>query len=115
MHHHQQDKKIPSSLLILSRAFTISERIPRDPADSASGAAQALQATLSSLPEHVVNEAALEVAQADGTATAKLRLEVIKDQEELIDDELEQEEEVCVCVCVVFMCASGAAGAECAP
>ncbi len=69
----------------------MSERIPKDPTEALEGSAQALQATLSSLPDQVVHEATLEVAQAEGTATAKQKLSVLQEQEELIADELEQE------------------------
>lgn len=86
------DKEIPSSLLILSRAFVISERIPKDENEAMQESTQTLQATLSSLPDYVVNEAALNVAEAEGTATIKQKLAFIKDQEELIGDELEQAE-----------------------
>jgi LETM1 and EF-hand domain-containing protein 1 len=85
------NQKIPSSLLLLSRAFAISERVPTDPQQALQGSAQALQATLSSLPDQVVNEAALEVAEAEGVATYKQKLNVLQEQEELIADELEQE------------------------
>ena len=83
---------IPSSLLILSRAFIISERIPTDSQQSLDDSAQALQATLSSLPTQVVNEAALKISESSGVATFKQKLEVLKDQEELIVDELNQEQ-----------------------
>lgn len=48
------NQKIPSSLLILSRAFTISERIPTDTDEALKDSAQSLQQTLSSLPDQVV-------------------------------------------------------------
>ena len=79
--------KVPASLLILSRAFLLSDRIP----DEASSA-EALQATLSSLPDSVVNEAVLKHAETEGKATYKQKLDVLTQQEELIADELEQEE-----------------------
>ncbi|KAJ3387831.1 hypothetical protein HDU92_001783 [Lobulomyces angularis] len=85
------NQKIPSSLLILSRAFIISERIPTDNEEALKVSAQSLQATLSSLPDQVVNEAALKVAESEGSATYKQKLDVLKEQEELLDDELEQE------------------------
>ncbi|KAJ3093645.1 hypothetical protein HK100_006508 [Physocladia obscura] len=83
---------VPGSLLILSRAFTISEKIPVSSHEALKGSAEALQATLSSLPQQVVNEAQLHVAQVAGTATSNQKLNVIKEQEELIEDELEQDE-----------------------
>ncbi len=83
--------QVPGSLLLLSRAFMLSDRVPKDTSEALEGSAQALQATLSSLPDQVVHEAALEAAQAEGTATAKQKLNVLQEQEELIADELEQE------------------------
>ncbi|ORY42730.1 LETM1-domain-containing protein [Rhizoclosmatium globosum] len=83
---------VPGSLLILSRAFTISERIPLSTEEALKESAGALQATLSSLPQQVVNEAQLQVAQVAGTATSNQKLNVLKEQEELIEDELEQDE-----------------------
>ncbi|KAJ3414541.1 hypothetical protein HDV05_006455 [Chytridiales sp. JEL 0842] len=82
---------IPSSLLILSRAFIISEKIPSSSTEALSGSAAALQEVLSSLPEQVVNEARLNVEERSGVASAKLKLHVLQEQEELIADELEQE------------------------
>ncbi|KAI9209226.1 LETM1-like protein-domain-containing protein [Polychytrium aggregatum] len=82
--------QIPTSLLVLSRAFIISEKIPSSPEDSMKQSAEALQATLSALPDQVLSEAALKVSQASGTATFKQKLEVLQQQEELIADELEQ-------------------------
>lgn len=83
--------KIPSSLLILSRAFQMEEKIPSDKDEALKGNAEALQATLSSLPHQVVNEAQLKISEAEGSATYKQRLSVLQEQEELIQDELEQE------------------------
>ncbi|KAJ3156689.1 hypothetical protein HDU86_003913 [Geranomyces michiganensis] len=82
---------VSSSLLILSRAFQMDARIPSDKADAFQGNAEALQATLSSLPHQVVNEAQLKISEAEGSATYKQRLSVLQEQEELIQDELEQE------------------------
>ncbi|TPX62897.1 hypothetical protein PhCBS80983_g00074 [Powellomyces hirtus] len=82
---------ISSSLLILSRAFQMDDRIPSDKVEALKGNAEALQATLSSLPHQVVNEAQLKISEAEGSATYKQRLSVLQEQEELIQDELEQE------------------------
>ena len=84
--------QVPSSLLILSRAFTLSERLPASNEEALQGSAEALQATLSSLPHQMVNEAQLKVSEAEGIATYKQKLDVLKEQEEMIQDELEQEE-----------------------
>ncbi|KAF9290976.1 hypothetical protein BGZ68_005563 [Mortierella alpina] len=82
---------IPSSLLILSRAFSFS--------DNASARASifppevSLQSTLSSLPDNLLTEAELDVSEIEGAAaTAKQKLEVLKQQEELIAEEKAQEE-----------------------
>ena len=55
------------------------------------GKAEALQATLSSLPQQVVNEAQLTISEREGVATYKQKLDVLKEQEEMIADELEQD------------------------
>jgi LETM1 and EF-hand domain-containing protein 1, mitochondrial len=80
--------KIPSSLLLLSLAFQTSTKIG---GDALGVKAEALQATLSSLPHQVVNEAQLKISEREGVATYKQKLEVLKEQEEMIADELEQE------------------------
>ncbi|KAF9116138.1 hypothetical protein BGX27_004721 [Mortierella sp. AM989] len=77
---------IPSSLLILSRAFSFS-----DSKESATPV-EALQATLSSLPDSLLTETELHVSELEGAATAQQKLEVLEQQEELIADELAQEE-----------------------
>ncbi|KAI9102719.1 LETM1-like protein-domain-containing protein [Phlyctochytrium arcticum] len=82
---------ISSSLLILSRAFQMQERISSDKDETLKGNAEALHATLSSLPHQVVNEAQLAISEAEGSATYKQRLDVLQEQEEMIQDELEQE------------------------
>ncbi|EGF80620.1 hypothetical protein BATDEDRAFT_10944 [Batrachochytrium dendrobatidis JAM81] len=83
--------KIPSSLLLLSQAFLTTERLPASSDEALNSRAEALQATLSSLPHQVINEAQLKVSEAGGVATYKQKLDVLKEQEEMIADELEQE------------------------
>ena len=83
--------KIPSSLLLLSAAFQTSSRIGTADSNVLEGKAEALQATLSSLPQQVVNEAQLAISEREGVATYKQKLNVLKEQEELIADELEQD------------------------
>lgn len=82
--------QVPASLLILSRAFLLMDKVPDEKTS-----AEALQATLSSLPDSVVNEAVLKMSELEGSATYKQRLDVIEQQEELIADELEQEAVSC--------------------
>ncbi|CAG8556253.1 5113_t:CDS:10 [Paraglomus brasilianum] len=74
--------KVPSSLLILSRAFSFADRL--ELADQA----EALQTTLSSLPDSLVHAAQLQVSEA----TFKEKLELIEEQEDLIAEEKAQEE-----------------------
>ncbi|KAJ3221920.1 hypothetical protein HDU81_010235 [Chytriomyces hyalinus] len=85
---------VPGGLLILSRAFTISEKIPTSSDEALKESAEALQQTLSALPQQVLHEAQLHVAEVAGTATSSQRLNVLQEQEELIEDELEQDEEI---------------------
>ncbi|KAK5677973.1 LETM1 domain-containing protein ylh47 [Elasticomyces elasticus] len=69
---------VPSTLLVLSNAFILLD---------------ALQAVLSSIPEELFHEIELEVHTAEGAATNKQRLEVLREQQELIQEENEQAEE----------------------
>ena len=85
------EHKIPTSLLILSHAFQTSTRTMPS-RDALESTAEALQATLTSLPHQVINEASLKASETQGVATAKQKLDVLKEQEELIADELEEEE-----------------------
>ncbi|KAJ1970621.1 LETM1 domain-containing protein ylh47, partial [Dimargaris xerosporica] len=80
------DHKVPMTLLILMRAFAISDQ------DSATLSPDVLQATISSLPDNLLSEAELKVSEAQGTATNKQRLAVLSQQEDLIEDEHEQEQ-----------------------
>ncbi|CAG8761389.1 16913_t:CDS:2, partial [Gigaspora rosea] len=63
--------KVPSTLLILSRAFSLTDRPELSQAE-------VLQATLSSLPDNLINEAELQFSE---DATYKQKLEVIEEQE----------------------------------
>ncbi|KAL7751592.1 LETM1 domain-containing protein ylh47 [Sorochytrium milnesiophthora] len=87
--------KIPSSLLILSRAFIMSDKpqFMKEKSDEAVAqpTADALHATLQSLPESLINEAELKIHEDEGKASYKKRLEVLQEQEELIAEELAQE------------------------
>ncbi|CAN6675073.1 LETM1 domain-containing protein Ylh47p, mitochondrial [Trichomonascus vanleenenianus] len=76
-------QKVPSTLLILSSAFTYGE------AETLDSHYEGIQAVLSALPEELYHEAELEVSSE--AATNKQRLEVIKEQQELIHDENKEE------------------------
>ncbi|KAG0230122.1 hypothetical protein BGW42_001147 [Actinomortierella wolfii] len=77
---------IPSSLLILSRAFMFAD------GKEQATPVEALQATLSSLPDSLLTETELHVSELEGAATPQQKLEVLEQQEELIADEKAQEE-----------------------
>ncbi|KAL8774720.1 MAG: hypothetical protein Q9209_000659 [Squamulea sp. 1 TL-2023] len=80
---------LPSTLLVLSNAFMYTQG-----KDSEIGSQiDALQSVLSSIPEELFHEIELEVHNAEGAATNKQRLEVLKEQQELIEEENEQNEE----------------------
>lgn len=79
---------VPSTLLVLSNAFMYAQGKETE-FDSQ---IDALQAVLSSIPEELFHEIELEVHTAEGAATNKQRLEVLKEQQELIQEENEQAE-----------------------
>ncbi|KAJ2388374.1 LETM1 domain-containing protein ylh47, partial [Coemansia sp. RSA 2603] len=81
------EHNIPSTLLILSRIIAAGEAMSAQQQLNA----EALQATINSLPDNLVNEATLRLAEVSGKATAKQKLDVLEEQEELIEDEDEQE------------------------
>lgn len=79
---------IPSTLLVLSNAYMYTSGADKE----IDTQIDALQAVLSSIPEELFHEIELEVHNAEGAATNKQRLEVLKEQQELIDEENEQAE-----------------------
>ena len=80
---------VPSTLLVLSNAFMYTQGKDSE----ISSQIDSLQAVLSSIPEELFHEIELEVHNAEGAATNKQRLEVLKEQQELIEEENEQNEE----------------------
>ncbi|XP_022573588.1 mitochondrial proton/calcium exchanger protein [Brassica napus] len=75
---------VPSSLLILSRAFTVAGRVEAD----------AVRATLSSLPDEVVDIVGVTSLPSEDPLSERLRkLEYLEMQDELIKKEEEKEEE----------------------
>ncbi|PVH74225.1 LETM1-domain-containing protein [Cadophora sp. DSE1049] len=81
---------VPSTLLVLSNAFMYAQ----GKADSEFNTQiDALTGVLSSIPEELFHEIELEVHNAEGAATNKQRLEVLKEQQELIEEENEQDNE----------------------
>lgn len=77
---------VPSTLLVLSNAFMYAQGKENE-FDSQ---IDALQAVLSSIPEELFHEIELEVHNAEGAATNRQRLEVLREQQELIKEETEQ-------------------------
>ena len=80
---------VPSTLLVLSNAFMYAQGKDSE----ISSQIDSLQAVLASIPEELFHEMELEVHSAEGAATNKQRLEVLKEQQELIEEENEQNEE----------------------
>lgn len=81
---------VPSTLLVLSNAYMYAQGGKESEMASQ---IDALKSVLSSIPEELFHEIELEVHNAEGAATNKQRLEVIKEQEELIEEENEQHSE----------------------
>ncbi|KAG9233551.1 MRS7 family protein-like protein [Amylocarpus encephaloides] len=80
---------VPSTLLVLSNAFMYAQGKDSE----FSTQIEALTGVLSSIPEELFHEMELEVHNAEGAATNKQRLEVLKEQQDLIEEENEQDEE----------------------
>ncbi|KAL9388993.1 hypothetical protein Peur_017598 [Populus x canadensis] len=75
---------VPSSLLILSRAFSVSGKVRPE---------EAVQATLSSLPDEVVDTVGVTALPSEDLVSERRRkLEFLEMQEELIKEEEEEEQ-----------------------
>ena len=81
---------IPSTLLVLSNAYMYNSGKDAE----IDTQIDALQAVLSSIPEELFHEIELEVHNAEGAATNRQRLEVLKEQQELIKEENEQADQI---------------------
>ncbi|CAJ2499901.1 Uu.00g027540.m01.CDS01 [Anthostomella pinea] len=81
---------VPSTLLVLSNAYMYGQKADEGGFNSQ---IEALTGVLSSIPEELYHEIELEVHNAEGAATNKQRLDVVKEQQELIEEENEQNEE----------------------
>ena len=77
-------------MLVLSNAYQYATQ-SKDP--ELSSQIDALRSVLSSIPEELFHEIELEVHNAEGAATNRQRLEVIKEQQELIEEENTQNTE----------------------
>lgn len=76
-------QKIPSTLLILASAYTYGDKT-----NSIESYYDALLAVLSSIPDEVYNVAKLELSD-----DSKLKLNILKEQEELIEEENQREKD----------------------
>ncbi|XP_058216530.1 uncharacterized protein LOC131327406 isoform X2 [Rhododendron vialii] len=77
------NRSVPSSLLILSRAFTVPGKVKPE---------EAVQATLSSLPDEVVDTVGVTALPSEDSVSERRRkLEFLEMQEELIKEEEEKE------------------------
>ncbi|RLN09076.1 LETM1 and EF-hand domain-containing protein 1, mitochondrial-like [Panicum miliaceum] len=74
---------VPSSLLILSRAFTVSGKVKPE---------EAVVATLSSLPDEVVDTVGTVLPSEDSVSERRRKLEFLQMQEELIKEEEKRKE-----------------------
>lgn len=81
---------VPSTLLVLSNAYMYTQQGKESEIASQ---IDALRSVLSSIPEELFHEIELEVHNAEGAATNKQRLEVVKEQQELIEEENMQRKE----------------------
>lgn len=79
---------VPSTILVLSNAYMYGQG-----AGGNNSQIDALVGVLSSIPDELLHEITLEVQTAEGAATNKQRLEVLKEQQELIEEENEQNEQ----------------------
>lgn len=81
------NRSLPSSLLLLSRAFTVTAPIGKAPVTDVSS----LRETLSSLPDEAVEDVELFATTADGDKTAayERKLDLLEREEELIKEEEE--------------------------
>lgn len=97
---------LPSSLLLLSRAFTITHHKLVDPE---SAAVSDLNATLASLPDEVLKAVELDRCSVDDSAEQKLRrLESLRHEEAMILEEKEDREAAAAAAAAAEAAAAGA-------
>ncbi|KAJ7172565.1 LETM1-like protein-domain-containing protein [Mycena filopes] len=81
--------RVSGVLLVLGRAFHFDKK-HGESEDGKTAVIESLESVLSGLPDNLLNEAELEVDS--DKASYKQKLEVLREQEELIEDEEEQEQ-----------------------
>lgn len=78
------NKKLPPSLLLLSRALMLPETIPTS---------DKLKATISALPETILKQAQAAIGEKEGKIDNRVRAEIIKEEEKKIKEEREERRE----------------------
>lgn len=73
------NEKVPPSLLLLSRAFSITENIPTS---------DLLKKAISSLPDSVGKTTEADLGEREGTIDNKAKLEAIKEEERKVKEEI---------------------------
>jgi LETM1 and EF-hand domain-containing protein 1 len=79
------NKKVPPSLLLLSRALMVPETIPMS---------DKLKATISALPDSVVTRTKGAIGEKEGKLDHKTNIEIIKIEEKKIEEERQEEKEI---------------------
>jgi len=77
------DKKVPTSLLLMSRALKITENVTEE---------DALKDTLQALPEEALRSAEAEAMHPDEVVQARKKLEALQLQQEMIEKEKKEKE-----------------------
>ncbi|CAH1099864.1 unnamed protein product [Psylliodes chrysocephalus] len=75
------NKKVPPSLLLLSRALMLPETIPTS---------DKLKATISALPETIVKQTQAAIGEKEGKIDNKVRVEILREEEKKIREEREE-------------------------
>ncbi|CRK97581.1 CLUMA_CG010967, isoform A [Clunio marinus] len=78
------NEKVPPSLLLLSRALMLPEDVE---------VSEKLKATLASLPETVGTQAKAAIGEREGKIDNKTKIEIIKEEQRKIQEELDEEKE----------------------
>ncbi|XP_021919611.1 mitochondrial proton/calcium exchanger protein isoform X2 [Zootermopsis nevadensis] len=78
------EKKVPPSLLLLSRALLLPDRIP---------ASDQLKATISVLPDTVVTQTKAAIGEREGKIDNKTKIEIIKEEVRKIKEEHQEQKE----------------------
>ncbi|XP_031633656.1 mitochondrial proton/calcium exchanger protein [Contarinia nasturtii] len=79
------NEKVPPSLLLLSRAMMLPEDIPT---------AEKLKASISSLPDAAAIQTRAAIGEREGKIDNKTQIEIIRDEQRKIKEELEEAKEV---------------------